>query len=311
MFDCPILCFNAYMGASFSGRITIPQTDFLLPKPRLSSTDNVPFGGTLRIVITLLPPLYSTPEKKASVYNKKGNISLAFPQNRDMGLIFIRTVIIFVTLLIVMRLMGKRQIGEMQPYELVITLLISELACIPMADNSIPLLYGIIAILAIYFVHQIVCLIDLNARSVKTVLSGSPSIVLNKNGIDDTQLKKNNLDVSDLIESLRVKGFFSLDAVDYALYEAEGMFSALPKKDYEQKQTSLPIIIVDEGKFDQKNIEQTGKTQAYYLDVLEKHHCPDLKKVLVMTVDGDGKVYLQSAGEKYQVFHLRWEEKLW
>ncbi len=228
-----------------------------------------------------------------------------------MGLIFIRTVIIFTTLLVVMRLMGKRQIGEMQPYELVITLIIADLACIPMADNSIPLLYGVIAILTVYFLHQVVCLIDLNSQSVKTVLSGSPSIVLNKNGIDDTQLKKNNLDVSDLIESLRVKGYFSLDAVDYALYEAEGMFSALPKKGYEQMQSSLPIIIVDEGKFEEKNVERTGRDKAYFLSILREHGCDDLKKVLVMTVDGEGKVYLQITGKKYEVIRLKWEEKLW
>ena len=146
-----------------------------------------------------------------------------------MGLIFIRTIIVFITLLVIMRLMGKRQIGEMQPFELVITLLIAELACIPMADTSIPLLYGIVSILTIYFLHQIVCLLDLQFKPMKAVLSGSPSIVLNKNGIDDTQLKKNNLDVSDLIESLRGAGYFSLDAVDYALYEANGSFSALPR----------------------------------------------------------------------------------
>ena len=126
-----------------------------------------------------------------------------------MGLIFIRTIIVFITLLVIMRLMGKRQIGEMQPFELVITLLIAELACIPMSDTSIPLLYGIISILTIYFLHQIVCLLDLGFKSMKAVLSGSPSIVLNKQGIDDTQLKKNNLDVSDLIESLRGAGYFS------------------------------------------------------------------------------------------------------
>ncbi len=228
-----------------------------------------------------------------------------------MGLIFIRTVIIFLSLFIVMRLMGKRQIGEMQPYELVITLVISDLACIPMADNSIPLLYGIIAILTVYLLHQAVCLIDLNFRSAKTVLSGSPSIVLNKNGIDDTQLKKNNLDVYDLIESLRVKGYFALDAVDYALYEAEGMFSALPKKDYEKAQSSLPVVIVDEGKFAPENLERTGRDEAYYLDVLKKEGCKDLSQVFVMTVDGDGKAYLQLVGQKYKVLHLDWEEKLW
>ena len=108
-----------------------------------------------------------------------------------MGLIFIRTTLVFITLFAIMRLMGKRQIGEMQPYELVITLIIAELACIPMQDNSIPILYGIISILTVYLLHQIVCVLDLSFRGAKTVLSGEPSIVLNKNGIDDTQLKKN------------------------------------------------------------------------------------------------------------------------
>lgn len=228
-----------------------------------------------------------------------------------MGLIFIRTVIIFIALFTLMRLMGKRQIGEMQPYELVITLIIAELACIPMEDTSIPLLYGIVSILTVYLLHQIVCIIDLNFRGAKTVLSGSPSIVLNKNGVDDTQLKKNNLDVSDLIESLRVEGYFSLDAVEYALYEAEGTFSALPKKNYASLQNSLPVILIDEGKFIQKNIELTKKTQGYYRDILKGQGCDELKKVLVMTVDGEGKVYLQEKGKKYKTFRLAWSEKLW
>ena len=228
-----------------------------------------------------------------------------------MGLIFIRTMIIFVTLFIVMRLMGKRQIGEMQPYELVITLIIAELACIPMEDTAIPLLYGMVSILTVYLLHQIVCIIDLNIRGAKVVLSGSPSVVLNKNGIDDTQLKKNNLDVSDLIESLRVEGYFSLDAVEYALYEAEGTFSALPKKNYENNQTSLPVIIVDEGIFDKNNIELTKQSIPYYKDIIRGQGCVELKKVLVMTVDGTGKVYLQEKGKKYKTFQLGWKEILW
>ena len=228
-----------------------------------------------------------------------------------MALIFIRTVIIFIATLILMRLMGKRQIGEMQPYELVITLIIAEIACIPMADTAIPLIYGIIAILTIFLLHQIICLLDLNFATAKTVVSGEPSIVLNKNGIDDTQLKKNNLDVSDLIESLRGKGYFALDAVDYALYEAEGTFSALPKSNYENLQSSLPIILIDEGKFDEKNIQLTKREKAYYLDFLRGQGCDEIKKVLVMTVDGNGKIYLQLKGEKYKVLELGWEKTLW
>ena len=228
-----------------------------------------------------------------------------------MALIFIRTLVIFVTTFIVMRLMGKRQIGEMQPYELVITLLIAELACIPMADNSIPLLYGIVSILTVYLLHQIVCILDLKLPGAKVVLGGSPSIVLNKNGIDDTQLKKNNLDVSDLVESLRVEGYFALEAVDYALYESEGTFSALPKANYQEMQSSLPIVIIDEGKFDPKNLEQTQRDQQYFLNILKERGCLDIKQVLIMTVDGDGKVYMQQKGKKYEVFRLEWKEKLW
>ena len=228
-----------------------------------------------------------------------------------MALIFFRTIFIFIATLIVMRLMGKRQIGEMQPYELVITLIIADLACIPMADNSIPLLYGLIAILTVYLLHQIICLIDLNFSFAKAVVSGIPSIVLNKNGIDDAELKKNNLDVADLIESLRVEGYFALDGVEYALYEAEGTFSALPKKDYQSLQTSLPLLLIDGGKFDDKNVAYTQKDKAYYLDILQSQGCKKVKDVLVMTVDGNGKVYLQQKGEKYKVFTLNWENQLW
>ena len=222
-----------------------------------------------------------------------------------------RTAIIFIALLIVMRLMGKRQIGEMQPYELVITLIISELACIPMSDPSIPLLYGVVSIVTVFLLHQAVCVIDLRFRKAKAILSGTPSIVLNKNGVDDTELKKNNLDVSDLIESLRSQGYFSLDCVDYALYEAEGVFSALPKAGYEKTQTSLPLVLIDEGKWDMPNIQRTQKDKSYYLEFLKKNGYPNLSKILVMTVDGNGKVYLQQKGEKYKVFQLHFEKALW
>ena len=157
-----------------------------------------------------------------------------------MALIMVRTVIVFLVLLIIMRLMGKRQIGEMQPFELVITLLISELACIPMADASVPLLYGIVSVVTIFVLHELVTLIDLKGKPFKALLSGKPGVVVNKNGIDAYELKRNRLDVSDLIESLRTAGYFSLDSIDYALYESNGTFSALPKKDYEEKTDFSP-----------------------------------------------------------------------
>lgn len=223
-----------------------------------------------------------------------------------MVLVTIRTAIIFIVLLIIMRLMGKRQIGEMQPFELVITLLIAELACIPMADVSIPLLYGIISVVTIFVLHEIMTLLDLKLKPLKSLISGKPSVVVNKNGIDDYQLKRNNLDVSDLIESLRTAGYFSLDAVDYALYEANGTFSALPRQDYEELQTSLPLVVIDNGKYDKKNLEITGLEQSFFDGILKEQGVKRVKDVLVLTADGTGKIYLQSKKQKYVTFRTEY-----
>lgn len=229
-----------------------------------------------------------------------------------MVLVMIRTAIIYVVLLLVMRLMGKRQIGEMQPFELVITLLIAELACIPMADTSIPLLYGVVSVLAIYVLHELVTLVDLKIKPLKSVISGKPSVVINKNGIDDYQLKRNNLDVSDLIESLRSAGYFSLDCIDYALYESNGTFSALPKENYDQMQTSLPLVIIDNGKFDMKNLALTNLTRSFFEDILRKEGVRSPKKILVLTADGTGKIYLQEKGEKYRTLRVDYPQgKTW
>ena len=229
-----------------------------------------------------------------------------------MGLIFIRTAITYVALLLILRLMGKRQIGEMQPFELVITLLIAELACIPMADTSIPLLYGIVSIVTIYLLHQIVCLIDLYCPPLKYIVSGKPSIVINQDGIDEYQLKKNSLDVSDLMESLRTAGYFSLSAVEYALYEANGSFSALPRGGYEAEQTSLPLLIADKGKYNMKNVELTGIPTSFFEDMLRKRGIKNVKKVLALTIDGTGKVYLQEHGKKRKIFSVELPEgKKW
>ncbi len=219
---------------------------------------------------------------------------------RYMALIFIRTAIIFITLLACMRLMGKSQIGEMQPFEFVITMLIAELACIPMADSSVPLLYGIVSVVTIFIMHQVVWLLDLWFKPMKTVICGKPSIVITREGIDSYQLKKNNLDVADLIESMRAAGYFNLDDVYYGLYEANGSFSALEK---EERTPTLPLLIVDGGKADKHNMEIAG-IEREKLEEFLKERKLKLKKVLVMTVDGNGRVYLQGKGEPYTIEHI-------
>ena len=216
-----------------------------------------------------------------------------------MALIFVRTAIIFLTLLVVMRLMGKSQIGEMQPFEFIITLLIAELACIPMADSSIPLLYGVVSIVAMFILHQIVWLLDLWFKPMKALICGRPSLVITKEGIDEYQLKK-NLDVSDLIESMRAAGYFNLDDVYYGLYEANGSFSALEK---EEKTSSLAVTLIDSGKLNAHNLSTCGIERAA-LDKFLKEQRARINKVLVMTVDGNGRVYFQKKGESYKILQM-------
>ena len=214
-----------------------------------------------------------------------------------MALIFIRTAIIFLTLLLCMRLMGKSQIGEMQPFEFVITMLIAELACIPMADSSIPLMYGIISVVTIFILHQVVWLMDLWFKPMKTIICGKPSLVITREGVDSYQLRKNNLDVSDLIESMRVAGYFNLDDVYYWLYEANGSFSALER---EQKTNSLPVLVIDNGRVDKTNLKIAGITQESLQKFLKERKVRP-RQVLVMTVDGNGRVYFQKKGKPYSI----------
>jgi len=225
-----------------------------------------------------------------------------------MIVIFIRTVIIFITLMVIMRLMGKRQIGEMQAFELVITLIIADLACIPMSDVSIPLIYGIVSISALFILHQLMSLLEKCGDGIKRVINGKPSIVLDKKGVDFKELKKNNLSVEDLIEAMRSLGYFSLCELDYAIFESNGKLSALPKLDYDKKERSIPVLIIDEGKVNNGNLEKAKISKEYLKTLLNEKNLTE-KTVGVMTVDGNGKVYLQGYKKHYEIFYIKADKK--
>ncbi len=219
--------------------------------------------------------------------------------------IFIRTLIIYITLVVVMRLMGKRQIGEMQPFEFVVTLIIADLACIPMADVSIPLIYGIVSILCLFLLHQLLTLIEQGSKISRLILSGKPSIVINKDGVDFLELKKNNLGIDDLIESLRAQGYFSFEQLDYAIFESNGKLSCLEKEEPPQI-NSLPLVIVTGGKIDKHNLDiVSDKSQ---LDTFLKAQNSSLKNTLILTVDGTGKAYFQAKKAKYKVLDFPLKE---
>ena len=224
-----------------------------------------------------------------------------------MVITLIRTLIVFLTLVVVMRLMGKRQIGEMQPYEFIVTLIIADLACIPMTDVSIPLIYGIVAILGLFILHQIFSILEYSSKFFKTTISGSPSIVVNKDGVNLRELHKNNMSVDDLIESMRGSGYFSLDDLDYAIFESNGKLSAMEKTNRNNPPSSLPILVIKEGKTSKENLSAIKSTKQDIDDFLDMNGTR-LKLVEVMTVDGDGRVYLKEKFKPYRILSFPLKE---
>lgn len=219
-----------------------------------------------------------------------------------MAVTFIRTLIIFTILIIVLRLMGKRQIGEMQPFEFIVTLIIADLACVPMADVSIPLIYGIIAVLTLFVAHQFISIIEHFGDLPKKLISGTPSIVIDKNGIKIKELKSNNLGVDDLIESMRSAGYFTLDDLDYAIFESNGKLSALQNPNKGETATSIPLLIVNDGKIVSRNLEFLRTDENRVKSFIQNQNTT-LKKTEVMTVDGNGRTYFKCKNRKYQILN--------
>ena len=143
--------------------------------------------------------------------------------------IVIRVIIIYIIAIVIMRLMGKRQIGEMEPFELVITLIIADLATIPMADPTIPIWYGILPLLVIQVIHFFVVKLQVKSKTFRNILSGSPVIVVSPKGIDYKKLKELDICEEELMELLHGKDIFDIKDIDYAILESSGKISVVPK----------------------------------------------------------------------------------
>ena len=224
-----------------------------------------------------------------------------------MAVIFVRTLIIFITLIIVIRLMGKRQIGEMQPFEFIITLIIADLACVPMADVSIPLVYGIVAILVLFVLHQLLSFLETRGDVMKLILSGKPSIVIDRAGVNLRELKKNNMGVDDLVESMRASGYFSLDDLTYAIFESNGKLSALENFDKSEKEKGLSVTLIEDGKTVEKNLKLLG-WDVDNIKTIILPHAKRVKDVEVLTVDGNGRAYFKAKKQKYKILNFTLKE---
>ncbi len=228
-----------------------------------------------------------------------------------MLVLFIRVQIIFFVVLLFLRIMGKRQIGEMQPYELVITLIIADLATVPMSDANIPLLNGILPLAILVMLHYSITMLTRKSILFRRLISGKSVIVIDPDGINYDALKKLNMNLHDLQESLRQLNYFSFEQVQYAIIETNGKMSVIPTsenapataKDVNASNPppELPSLIISDGKIMESNLSSVNINKQQLTTLLDKLNIKKVKDIIIMNLDNAGKSYYQLKGQPYKV----------
>lgn len=218
-----------------------------------------------------------------------------------MIVVVARSLIIFAVLIFIMRLMGKRTIGELQPYEFVITLAIADLACTPMQDISIPLLYGLIPLFTVFIAHYVITLITTNKIKFRSKLNGTPLIVIDSDGINSECLKKLNMNVDDLMSLVRQQGLFSLEQVSYGIIETNGKLSILENTEVDAP-SSVPTTLIVEGKFMSQNMQNIDITTEQVQKILNEQQLIR-KNIMLMTAESN-KVFIQPKNEKFRIIEV-------
>ena len=212
--------------------------------------------------------------------------------------LFIKSSVIFFVMLLAIRLMGKRQLGELQPFEFVITLLIANVASVPIVDRQVPVIDGIIPIITLYFGHCLIVLLSLCSVKSRRVINGKPLTLITPRGIEADALKKANINVNDLVSALRQQGYFSPEDVGYALLETNGKISVLSNKTLEQRVAELPYTLIAEGKIMERNLALLRIDKFAVYEVLEEYDLP-VSKVVLLTITQSGNTYLQPYDQQF------------
>lgn len=220
-----------------------------------------------------------------------------------MAIMLLRSVIIYILVLLVVRFMGKRQIGEMQPFELVITLIIADLACIPMSELSVPLFHGIVPIFSLMLLHFFICFISRKSVKFRYLISGRPAIVITPQGINYKELKKLNMTIDDLIEAMRGAQYFRVEDIAYAIIETNGSMCVLPKSNSEPptreelkipaKESAMSVNIVIDGTLLNENVDLAKLDKIFFDFCYKKAGVKTYKDILLLSIDNNGDCFLQ------------------
>ena len=223
-----------------------------------------------------------------------------------MLIIFIRSILLYIIVLIVMRLMGKREIGQLQPFELAISIMIADLASTPMADTGIPLTNGIIPILALLVMHLVISILNIKSIKARQILCGKPSILIYRGKINEKNLKKERFTVNELEERLRGNNIVNIGDVEYAILETSGQITVIQKPN---KRTTIPEDFGIEPEYEgiAYDLVVDGKVMYENLKILKKDYDWLKKQVnkfeilpeqaLLATIDGKGNFFCQKKEE--------------
>ena len=219
-----------------------------------------------------------------------------------MLITFFRSIILYIIVLIVMRFMGKREIGQLQPFELAISIMIADLATIPMSEIGIPIFNGIIPILGLLLMHIIISGINLKSIKAREIICGKPRILIYRGKIDEKALKKERFTINELQERLRGNNVFKLGDVEYAILETNGEVTIIEKTEkrgvkiedlkLDVEYEGIPYDLVIDGKVMEKNLKAIGKDKIWLEKELQKFHVRP-KDALVVTIDGKNQIFCQ------------------
>ena len=222
-----------------------------------------------------------------------------------MLITFFRSIVLYIIVLIVMRLMGKREIGQLQPFELAISIMIADLASIPMTEVGIPISNGIIPILGLLVMHLIISIINLKSMKAREIICGKPTILIYRGKIMEKELKKERFTINELQERLRGNNIVNLADVEYAILETSGDVTVIQKpekrntipEDFNIKPEyeGIPYDLVVDGKIMEKNLKAIGKNYMWLKKQVEKFGFKP-EEALVVTLDGKGQIFCQKKG---------------
>ena len=225
-----------------------------------------------------------------------------------MIIILFRVLIVYLIVLLYLRIMGKRQLGEMQPFELVITLLIADIATLPMTQTSMPILFSFVPLTALVILHFIVSLLARKSIVMRKVINGKPVLVVTPDGVQYDALKELNMSLDDLMEGIRSCDYFNIEDVLYAIVETNGTINVIPKiasagvtnenLKLTLPESTLPMMLVSAGKIINNNMKTAKITPDFIENLLKKAEIDDIKKILLLTIDTEGKVYIQTVEKK-------------